>query len=99
MRVIELMVEMHGVRQVTINGTDVDKGGTLHQVDEKVFRKQLSPDQQWRVLCEVRQLAARLEHAYRQGRLERGEISEDGKDLRSGARGIPGTGIGPLIRP
>ncbi len=99
MHVVELMVELHGVRQVTINGTDVDRGGVLHRADEKVFRKQLSPDQQWRVLCEVKQLAARLEHAYRQGRLERGEITEEKTGTRSGAGGVPGTNIGPLILP
>jgi hypothetical protein len=97
MKILELVVELHGNKEVSINGIPINKGGMLHHLEEKIFLRQVAPDQQWRILCELRQLLARAEHAYTSGRVLRGEITEgDALAIRSGAEGVPNTGIGRL---
>jgi hypothetical protein len=98
MRIVELVVELHGNKEVSINGRNSREG--KHGLDEKIFIRQLAADQQWEVLCEARQLVSRLEHAYRQAMISRGEMTEaDEKRIRSGSGGVPGTSLGPLIKP
>jgi hypothetical protein len=98
MRIAELVVELHGNKEVTINGRNSREG--KHGLDEKIFVKQLTAEQQWQILCEARQLLSRLEHAYRQSLVNRGEVSEgDEKRIRSGMGGVPGTKIGSLYKP
>jgi hypothetical protein len=99
MRIVELMVELHGNKEVTINGKNSHDG--KHRVEEKIFIKQLTAEQQWQVLCEVRQLLSKLDHAYAQAQINRGAYTEsDAKKLqeriRSGMDGVPGTKIGRL---
>ena len=99
MKVAELTIELHTNRDVTINGVDVHREGVLHFLEEKVFSKQFTPDQQWRALCELKQMTARMEHAYNQGRIARGEITEgNAKLLGVGTTGVSGTILGRLGR-
>ena len=90
MRIADFTLELHGSSEVTLNGVNVlTEGKTLHMLEEAVFLKQLTPQQQWAILCEMRKMLARMESAYNKGRVLRGEITEgDAKTVTSGAQGI-----------
>jgi len=79
MKVIELTVELHGNKDVSINGQPATVG--VGFMEEAFFAK-LDPAQQWQVMCEIRKLAARANFLYTKGRVLRGEITEgDAKRL------------------
>lgn len=79
MKVLELTVELHGSREVSINGRPSATGEGV--MDEKLFGG-LDPAQQWHVLCEVKKLLARTHYVYTKGRVLRGEVTEgDAKRL------------------
>ena len=81
MKVIELMVELHGNKEVSINGRQSACGLSLF--DEKLYSS-FEPIQQWHVLCELKKLMARAHYTYMKGRVLRGEITEgDAKRLLS----------------
>ena len=87
-----------GYLHVLLNGRNVLDESSTHTfgLDEKLFRK-LDPEQQWALLCELRKLGSRLAHAYDDGRIERGEVTEgDVSRLRSGMDGIEGSGLRTL---
>jgi len=99
MRLIDFVVELHGNGDASLNGRHAMDDSVVQDFhfDEKVFRRKVPPDQQWRILCELRKLLSRVEHAYDDGRTERNELSEgDVKRLRSGAKGVPGTSLPDL---
>jgi hypothetical protein len=103
MIVAELKVELVGVREVLINGVNVVDSKGKHRLDEQVFLKGLTPDQQHMVICEVRQMLARMVDAHRRRQAALGEVSDEEfrrlqkSRVRSGAGGIAGTDVGPLI--
>lgn len=77
MKVVELVVELTGTKDCLINGVNSFSSKPQHSIEEKVFIRQLSPDQQWHVLCELRKLLSKTEDAYTQARINRGEILAD----------------------
>lgn len=77
--VLELTVELHGNKEVSINGRPSNSGGGV--LEEKLFSR-LDPLQQWHVLCELKKLMAKVNFLYTKGRVLRGEITEgDAKRL------------------
>jgi len=77
MKIVELVVELTGSRDCLVNGVNSFDPRAQHAVDEKTFIRQLSPDQQWHVLCESRKLLSKLEDAYTQARVNRGEVTPE----------------------
>jgi hypothetical protein len=102
MIVAELRVELVGVSDVLVNGRNVMGRDGKHIFDEKVFLKQFSVDQQHMVICEMRQLLAKMVDAHRRRQAAVGEIGDEQykkllkSRVRSGSGGIRGTDIGPL---
>jgi len=91
MKILELMVELHGA-DVTVNGRDIMNGGTL-MFEEDIFRKQLHPNQQWAMLCEVRKLLNRMDDAYAQSQVARGEATMDDYDAVRRRRAMGQSGV------
>jgi len=94
MIIADLRVELHGNKEVTINGMNVQANQCLHVMEEQIFRKQLTLDQQWLVLCEARKLLAKMEDAYRTNPLRK-QVTPLGTTI-SVPDGIAGTKIGQL---
>jgi len=100
MKLFEFNVELTSSKEVLLNGRNVLDESATHTfgLDEKLFRK-LDAQQQWALLCEIRKLGSRLAHAYDDGRVERGELSEgDVTRIRSGAGGVEGSSLGKLLQ-
>ena len=95
MIIADLRVELHGNKEVTINGVNVQASGCQHIIEEKIFCKQLTPDQQWLVLCEARKLLAKMEDIYRTNPANQITVTPQGKTI-SVTGGIAGTKIGKL---
>jgi len=74
--IIKLDVELQGNRDVTVNGVNALAEKSRAAFDEKIFKKQLTTNQQHVVACEVCRLAARVWAAYQDMRVARGEITE-----------------------
>lgn len=102
MKIIDFVVELHGNKEVTINGRALQHKDAAMVVQEDIIFKQLQPEQQWIVICEVMKRLMQLQHCYQKSRVKAKEITMDDYDksrkITSGAKGIPGTGIGPLGR-
>lgn len=97
MKLLNLQIELQSNKEVTVNGRPLNylRNHDI-ELEEKVIEKNVSLEQQWIVLCEMRKLEARLESAYRKSRIRAGEITESSKVVSSGAKGIPGTSIGKM---
>jgi len=87
MEIVKFTVEWTG-NELTINGVR-DRGAII---EEKVFWKNLHPQQQWEVICAANKLVSRLRAAHHKGRVVRGEISEGDADrlLKGATGGVPG---------
>jgi hypothetical protein len=103
MDIAELKVELRGVHEVYLNGVNLQDGRGKHMLEESVFSRELTLDQQHMIICEVRQLLTRMVDVHNRKRLANGELSSEAlvdlqrKRIRSGAKGVPGTGLGPLL--
>jgi hypothetical protein len=104
MTIVKLKVDLVGT-EILINGFNVLSSNGKHMLEEKIFAKQLTLEQQHMVICEARQLLAKMVDAHRKRQLAAGELTEDKlrdykkSRITSGAGGIPGTDVGPLIVP
>lgn len=96
MKLFEIVAEFHGNKEVTVNGRPLQglKDCDI-PVEEKVIEKNVSLEQQWFLLCEVRKLIGRLEFTYHKSRLRAGGAT-DSRLITSGAKGVGGTSIGKL---
>jgi len=98
MKICEFVAELMSNKDVLLNGHNVLDESVTHtcNLDEKVFAK-LHPDQQWMLLCELRKLLSKCDHAYDAGRVARGELTEgDVNRLRSGMGGVEGSDLRTL---
>ena len=93
MKIIEFKAELHGNREVTINGRRLHDGGAM--IDEQVIFNKLTTYQQWQILTELNKLQARLAHTYKRSRVKAGEITAE-QAVKSGAKGVKGAGLGRL---
>lgn len=99
MKIISFVAELQGNREVTLNGRNILDESVTHgfDLDEKIFQK-LDGRQQWVLLCEMRKLTSRLAHAYDDACVARGELTYgDVERIRSGAKGVDGSNLGPLF--
>jgi hypothetical protein len=99
MKILNLMVELHGNKEVSLNGSPLTKGKV--DIDEKVIFQQLSLDQQWFIICEVKKTLNMLNNTYQRSRVKSGEVSMADYDqaklrIKSASDGIPGTTIGKI---
>jgi len=96
MKLFEVVVELRGNREITINGRQLQylKDHDM-LLEEKILGKNVSLDQQWAVLCEMRKLVAKLEFVYKKSRIRAGEVTNPTL-ITSGAKGINGTIIKSL---
>jgi hypothetical protein len=103
MVIAELKVELTGVSDVLVNGVNALDSRGKHRLEEKEFLKALTPEQQHMVICEVRQMLARMVDAHRRRQAAVGAITAEDFErlkksrIRSGAGGVRGTDIGPLL--
>ena len=93
MRVIELVVELKGNREVTINGLNSARGQFL--LEEKVIEKNLTLEQQHHIMCELRKLISRMLDVNHKSRIRAGEVVAP-RTVVSGAKGVSGTSIKAL---
>jgi hypothetical protein len=77
MNIIKFDVELTGNKEVLINGKNCLTSGSNPFVDEKIFVKQLSKEQQHAVMAMARQLAEIVYSANQEAMVRRGEISEN----------------------
>lgn len=75
MIIIDFRAELHGNREVTLNGYPLTRGEGM--IEEKVIEKTLTLDQQWELITMLRKLSAKAEHAYRCARIRAGEDTSD----------------------
>ena len=102
MKIIEFTAELHGNRDVTLNGRRVEDSEPL--LEEKAIFKTLTLDQQWMLLCHVRKMLNKLDHTYHKSRVRAGELSMSELDsasrsrhnVSSGSLGVEGTSIRKL---
>jgi hypothetical protein len=99
MRILNLTVELHGNKEVSLNGKPLIKGKV--EIDEKVIFQQLNLDQQWFIICELKKTLNMLNSTYQRSRVKSGEISMDDYDqaslrIKSAGDGVAGTTIGKL---
>lgn len=80
MRILQLDIDLHGNRDITINGVRMENGHVL--LDETVIRKQLTLDQQFFILCELKKTLSLVEHIYSATKVNRGEMTEKDFDER-----------------
>jgi hypothetical protein len=100
MILILFKAELHGNREVTVNGMPLERNSIIFE--EKIIEKQLAPEQVWAMLCELKRTVSKLEHSYQAARSRNGEEKNDFdrmREIRSGAGGVPGTTLRPLILP
>lgn len=90
--IAQLTVELHGNKEITINGfASYDKRGK-HILEEQIVARQLSPDQILHMVCETEQLLARLRHVQQHLVMKARPI---GKVISIGG-GLSDAGIPPL---
>lgn len=105
MLLVDLKVERVGSGVVLINGEDMRGGHGKHTLREELFYKDLTLDQQHMVICEVRQLLARMLDSYTRKQVAENELTVEGareimkqrRKVRSASGGISGTSVGPLV--
>ena len=76
-------------------------------LEEDVFAKTLTLEQQHMVICEVRQMLARMVDCHERRMVSENEMTpERARDImkgrnkiRSGMRGVPGTNLGSITTP
>ena len=96
-KVAEFNVELTGGKESLLNGIHVMDNRMAHNLDEKIFRRNIPADQQWAIICELRKMLSKMEHAYQDGRIERREVSPgELGNITSGASGVSGTSLGKL---
>jgi len=101
MKIIEFVAELHGNKEVSLNGEPLSTGEP--HMEEKIVFNQLTLDQQWQLLAMMRKLLNKMEYTYQKGRVRAHEISMADFDsnshrrkISSGAAGVSGTAIGKL---
>jgi hypothetical protein len=103
MVIAELKVELVGVNNVLVNGVNTLDSRGKHRLEETEFMKALTLEQQHMVICEVRQMLARMVDAHRRRQVATGAMTAEEAEkllksrIKSGAGGIQGTDIGPLV--
>lgn len=109
MMIVDLRVELTGTGEVLVNGRHVTHSDAKALVEEKIIFNKVTTDQQWMLMCIVRQLFDKQSSTYMKSRVKAKEITMNdyerstavtigkpvGKNV-SAAGGIPGTKIGPL---
>ena len=74
-KIIEFMVELTPTHEILINGRNWSKLHSMEvPVDEKAIQKNVSTEQQFFAICELRKILAKLEFVYEGSRETRGEI-------------------------
>ena len=77
-RIFLMDAELVGHSDVRVNGQRLEEADA--EIDEKIIEKQLTLDQQWKLICLMKKNINKLYSAYRNARVAQGEISEE--DLR-----------------
>lgn len=103
MIVMDFRVELHGNKEVSINGRRYENGEPM--IDEKTIEKQVSPDQQRIIIAMLNKLLAKAQHTYMRSKVTAGEMSMNDYERMmsrthgiSGSGGVAGTTLGPLPR-
>ena len=76
MKLIEFTVELHGNREVSLNGVNVQADGANGLIDEKAIANNVDARQVFTLLCLLKKMTAQLEYAYTNAMLRSGEITE-----------------------
>jgi hypothetical protein len=63
-KLVNIQIELHGDKEITINGRPWQEANIVSDVDEKIFLRQTTLQQKWAVLCELQKLLAMLSYQY-----------------------------------
>jgi hypothetical protein len=103
MIIMDFRVELHGNKEISINGRRYENGEPM--IDEKVIEKQVSTDQQRIVIAMLNKLLAKAQHTYMRSKVTAGEMPmSDYERMMTrthgvhGTDGVSGTSLGPLPR-
>lgn len=98
MRLINIQVELHGDKEITINGRPWQEANITPDVDEKIFLRQLTLQQKWAVICELQKLLAMLSYQYQVDRTLHDDLPATDFERMQRVSGYH-LGFGPVIPP
>lgn len=98
MKLVNVLVELHSNREITINGRPWQEANIVTEVDEKVFLRQTTLQQKWAIICELQKLMAMLSYQYQVDRTIQNDLpaTDFERMMRNKGENI---GFGPVLPP
>ena len=97
MRIIRFEVELHGNRDISVNGRRLEDSRAIGEIEEKVIEKNTTLDQQWQMITLLKRMTAQLEHVYRKS-VVRQQGGPATRTVFSGLAGVQGTNLPDLTK-